>query len=250
MCRMPATRSRPVLQKLRDPRARLAVLLMLLASAGLAVWTVGVPQPQDVRALLAGHAGWAPLLPVLAASVLTLLLFPRAAVAILAGLLFSPMLAVGYVMVGTLLGASIAFGVGRVLGRPFLSQLTAGRVPEAKLCRVQAWLDRRGAFGVLYSRLVPVLPFGLLNYTFGATRVRLGAFILGTAFGILPNTVLNVLLGASVTDPTSPRFFLAGGGSILAAVAGTVGMRYMDRRSGTPLEEVAPEPVPALSGAR
>ncbi len=103
---------------------------------------------------------------------------------------------------------------------------------------------------MLYSRLIPVLPFGLLNYTFGATRVRLGAFVVGTALGILPNTVLNVLLGASVTDPTSPRFFLAGGGSVFAAVAGTVAMRYLDRRSAPPLDEVAAEPVPALAGAR
>jgi uncharacterized membrane protein YdjX (TVP38/TMEM64 family) len=244
---MPATRPRPVLVTLRDPRVRLAVLLALLASAGLAVWTVGVPQPEHVRSLLTVDTLWAPLLPVLAAAVLAMLLFPRAGVAILAGLLFPPALAVGYVLVGTVLGAAIAFGIGRILGRPFLAQLTAGRVPEARLCRLQAWLDRRGTLGVLYTRIIPVLPFGLLNYTFGATRVRLGAFVVGTTLGILPNTILNVFLGASVTDPTSPRFFLAAGGSVLAAAAGTLVMRRTDRRS-----EPAPEqaPVPVLAGVR
>jgi len=153
--------------------------------------------------------------------------------------------------VGTVLGASIAFGIGRALGRPFLSQLTAGRVPQARLCRVQDWLDRRGVLGVLYTRIIPVLPFGLLNYTFGATRVRLGAFVVGTTLGILPNTVLNVLLGATVTDPTSPQFFLAGGGSVLAAAAGTLAMRWHDRRTApATIEPLALEPVPALSGAR
>jgi uncharacterized membrane protein YdjX (TVP38/TMEM64 family) len=219
-------------------------MLALVIGAALAVAsTVGVPDPARIRAELVFDAAWTPVAAVLAVATLALLLFPRAGVAVLAGLLFGPVPATFYTVVGTVLGASIAFGVGRTLGRPFLTSITAGKPAEHRLVRLQGWLDRRGFMAVVYARIVPVLPFGLLNYSFGATRVSLRSFVLGTSVAILPTTAVYAALGASATHPGSPQFLICLALIAVIATGGALHLRLTHRR-GRP----APAPCPPRAG--
>jgi uncharacterized membrane protein YdjX (TVP38/TMEM64 family) len=57
-----------------------------------------------------------------------------------------------------------------------------------------------GAKVVFLARLSPVLPFNVLNYAFGLTRVRFREFVLGSFAGMLPGTLLYVYLGSAVQD--------------------------------------------------
>jgi uncharacterized membrane protein YdjX (TVP38/TMEM64 family) len=77
------------------------------------------------------------------------------------------------------------------------------------------------------------VPFGLLNYGFGATRVRPGTFLAGTAVGILPSTFLYAVVGAAAADPTSPLFLGAGALTAVLAVLGAVIVGRIHRRGGT-----------------
>lgn len=59
---------------------------------------------------------------------------------------------------GELVGAYIAYVVGRVGGRPFVERF--GKyilVSHRDLDRAEAWFDRHGTWGVLVSRLVPII---------------------------------------------------------------------------------------------
>jgi uncharacterized membrane protein YdjX (TVP38/TMEM64 family) len=215
---------------LLSPRTRAAVLVVLLGAMLAAVAWAGFPSPARVRAALATDSAWTPVAAVLGIALLAVLLFPRTGIALLAGALFGPAWAVLYVVPGTLLGASVAFGLGRVLGREYLDQLAAR---TRGLARLESWLERRAFLAVLAARLLPMVPFGLLNYGFGATRVHFGTFLGGTAVGILPSTVLYGVVGSSATDPTSPVFLGATALTALLAVAGMVIVGRAHRRGGT-----------------
>ncbi len=73
-------------------------------------------------------------------------------------------------------------------------------------------------------RLVPILPFTVINYSAGLTAVRTRDYAIGTAVGIVPGTVSFVALGAFGTDPGSWPFLipatvliaLTGGGLLVA----------------------------------
>jgi len=227
----PEHRSCRPLALILDRRTRLAALAVLLAGAALAVSSLGVPDPAQLRAAVAPDAVWTPLAAVLVAAALAVVLFPRAGIALLAGLLFGPLPATVYTVVGTVLGASIAFGIGRTLGRPYLAAYTGRRPDHHRLVRLQGWLERRGVLAVVYVRLVPLLPFGLLNYCFGATRVSLRAFAFGTGAAILPSTVVYATLGASVTRPGSPAFLVSTALVALLALASALHLRTSRRRT-------------------
>lgn len=180
---------------------------------------VGLPSLDEARGAVAADSPWTPVVAVLGTAVLALMLFPRTGIALLGGLLFGPWAATLYIVLGSLLGASVAFGVGRLLGRDYLAQLTAGRLETSRLARLDVWLGHRGFLAVVVARLLPLVPYGPLNYAFGATRVPYGVFAAGTLVGIFPNTVLYATVGSAATDPTSPLFL----GSAALTAALTVG---------------------------
>jgi uncharacterized membrane protein YdjX (TVP38/TMEM64 family) len=215
---------------LLSPRTRAAFLVVLLGAMLAVVAWAGFPSPARVRAALAAESGWTPVVAVLGIAVLAVLLFPRTGIALLAGLLFGPLWATVYIVSGTLLGAAVAFALGRLLGREYLDQLAAG---TRGLARLESWLERRAFLAVVAARLLPVVPFGLLNYGFGATRVSFGTFLAGTAVGILPSTVLYSVVGASAADPTSPVFLGATALTALLAVAGVVIVGRLHRHGRT-----------------
>jgi uncharacterized membrane protein YdjX (TVP38/TMEM64 family) len=97
-----------------------------------------------------------------------------------------------------------AFALGRALGRDAVERVTGTRV-----ARVDALLGRHGLLAVLGVRLVPVLPFTVINYAAGLTAVRLRDYVGGTALGIVPGTIAFVALGAHGSSPGSWPFVVA-----------------------------------------
>jgi uncharacterized membrane protein YdjX (TVP38/TMEM64 family) len=212
-----------------DARFRAGLLLVVLATLLTLVAVTGLPDPERARAVVAGS----PALAVGAIAVLAVALFPRAGVAVVAGVVFGPPLGTTYVLAGTMLGAAVAFGVGRVLGREYLDRLTTRRGRESRLARLDGWLGRRAFLVVVCARLLPVVPFGLLNYGFGATRIRVGTFLAGTAVGILPSTFLYAVVGSAASDPTSPLFLASAGLTAALAAGGVVIVGRAHRSGGT-----------------
>lgn len=177
------------------PRAvRHAALFVVLVVAGCAVaLVVDVPGVGTLRDWLAarGPLGWAALLAGLALA--TLAPVPRTALSVLAGVLAGFWAGLGLALASGVLGALAGFGLARWLGREAVTRLAGPR-----LARADELLARRGAVAVATGRLVPVVPFTLVSYAGGLSGIRLRDYLLGTAVGLVPGTVLHVTIGATV----------------------------------------------------
>ncbi|WP_188901172.1 TVP38/TMEM64 family protein [Deinococcus aerophilus] len=99
------------------------------------------------------------------------------------------------VFAGALLGAAAGYSLGRALGDPLVRALAGERA------RTQAhdFMNRHGTQGVLLVRLMPVLPAEVLSLVAGAARMGFRPFMLATAVGVLPVTVLVVWLSESAS---------------------------------------------------
>jgi len=89
-----------------------------------------------------------------------------------------------YVWFGAMAGASIAFWIGRTLGRDFASSLIGD-----KLKKYDDAIERNGFATVLYLRLV-YFPFTPMNFGMGLTKVRFRDYFLGTGLGIIVGTFI------------------------------------------------------------
>jgi uncharacterized membrane protein YdjX (TVP38/TMEM64 family) len=73
---------------------------------------------------------------------------------------------------------------------------------------VDARLRERGWVAVMSLRLIPVVPFSVLNYAVGASAVRVFPYTLATLVGVLPGTAAVVILGDALTGDVSPLLLL------------------------------------------
>lgn len=203
---------------LLSPYARLALLLVLLVAAGAAVL---VFEPQR----LLTH-GWPPQLGGMAAATVfavayglcTVAFVPRPLLNLAAGALFGSQLGLSAALVGTVLGAGVAFGLGRVLGQDALRPLLRGRWLRA----ADGQLSRHGFRTMLAARLFPGVPFWAANYCASVSRMRWWPFLLATALGSVPNTAAYAVAGARASAPTSPAFLIAMAAIAVPALAGSV----------------------------
>ncbi|MFJ8309749.1 MULTISPECIES: TVP38/TMEM64 family protein [unclassified Streptomyces] len=216
----PAVRPSPGLavrctRALLSPWSRLSLLVLLLAAAAT---TVLVFQPQR---LLAG--GWPPELGgagavalfAVAYGLCTAAFVPRPILNLAAGALFGTPAGLACALAGTVLGAGISFGLGRVLGQDALRPLLRGRWLKA----ADEQLSRHGFRSMMAIRLFPGVPFAAANYCAAVSRMGWSPFLLATGLGSVPNTLAYVVAGSSASSPTSPAFLIATGFIVLTTVA-------------------------------
>ena len=204
-------------------------LLGLLAAVGAAIAVAAVVDVPGISELRAHYAGTGTLGLLLFSGLyaaLTLLPLPLSVVTIAAGAVFGLGRGVPAVVLGATLGAVLAFGFGRVLGRD-----TAQRLAGRRLDSLDALLQRRGLTAVLVVRLMPVLPFTAVNYLSGLTSVRFVSYLLGTALGIVPGTVAYVAIGAYGRRPGSWPFLVAVASLLALTIAGVLTRRARRRQA-------------------
>jgi uncharacterized membrane protein YdjX (TVP38/TMEM64 family) len=81
------------------------------------------------------------------------------------------------------------------------------RIARGRLNRLSQVMRRRGLLAMIAVRLVPIAPFAVVNMMAGAIRIRPLHFVIGTAVGILPGTLIATVFGdqlfAGLRDPRS-----------------------------------------------
>ena len=148
-----------------------------------------------IRVMATGTAGT--LLYVALFAVRPLILFPASALAAAAGFVFGPALGIALTVVRSNLSASIAYFIGRYLGRDVLEP-EAPRETAGRMEGYAEWL-RGNVFETVLAVQFVYLPFDLVNYPAGFLRVGWGSFGLATFLGSLPGITSFVLLGSSVS---------------------------------------------------
>jgi uncharacterized membrane protein YdjX (TVP38/TMEM64 family) len=157
---------------------------------------------------------------ILCSALLTCALFPGPLLAGAAGLLFGTALGTPVAIVSATLGAVLAFCIARFVAHDAAQTLTGER-----LAPVHDWIERRGFWAVLYARIAPGVPYSLVNYVAGLTRVGLPAFAAATAIGCAPRAFAYTALGGSLDDLTSPEAIVAVVALVVMALAGVVLLR-------------------------
>lgn len=187
---------------------------------------------QQGRALLAWPLG--PLVVVAGYVLLVLMAVPVLALIVVGATVFGPWPGMAYSLVGMVTGATVAFAFGRFTGAQGMDRLTQGR-----LRLLSQHLHRRGVLTVALARFMPVAPFMVVNLVAGALRVKLRDFVVGSALGLLPGTVLISLFTDQLLSALqASRWSWPVGGAILALGAGGLGFiwwRRRERRPQTPM---------------
>jgi uncharacterized membrane protein YdjX (TVP38/TMEM64 family) len=191
--------------------------MALVVGAFALVASTGQLSSSRIRDWVDGYGVLGPLVFILVSAALTTALFPGPLLAGASGLLFGTWLGTPVSVASATLGASLAFLISRYVAHDAVVTLQGPR-----LAALRAFVGRRGFLSVLYARIVPGVPYSLVNYAAGLSPVPLRTFAAATALGCAPRAFAYTALGGSLDDLGSPDAIAAYVILVVMALGGAV----------------------------
>ena len=157
-------------------------------------WTTLARREAELRSLVAAHPFAMAAGGVAVYALAVAVSFPGAVVlSVTSGLMFGTVLGAAVTVTGATTGSVLIFLAARSALAPFLAA-RAGPFIE----RFRAGLDRDAFSYIVALRLIPVIPFWLVNLAPALLGVRLLPFAAATFLGIIPATTVFASLGAGI----------------------------------------------------
>lgn len=254
------------LPPLSNERGSAKLILLLIVVGAIAIAAFVFPVKQYLVAVLewtSDLGAWAPVLVAAFYVVACVLFLPGSILTLGAGYLFGLWVGTLTVWVGANLGAWAAFLVGRNIAREWVSKKVSG---NPKFAAIDEAVGKEGFKIVTLLRLSPVVPFNLLNYALGLTKVSFAQYALATLIGMLPASIMYVYLGTAARDLTAiaagevkggtgQQIFLYVGLAVTVVVVTLVTriaakslkqVQAFSKTSGSPEKTLDPQPVPAI----
>ena len=184
--------------------------ILLLTAAILLYWLLfsGITA-EDVQQVIQRCGLWAPVVYMAAFAILPAFFFPVAVLALAGGLLFGLWWGSIYTFLGAMINCTVMFMLSRTIGYARVKGLMEKKLSEKWQKRLAAAAGREGFLLLVVLRLIPAVPYNLINYAFGLTAMGYPAYLLGSAIGIIPGTLVFINIGDKAMDVTSPGFWLA-----------------------------------------
>lgn len=196
------------MQKTVFSRGKIALLLLILFGAAV-VYLVGLREYFTFENLKENsnimrsyiEAYYVPsVIAFIAAVISTALFVPGTLVmTLVGGFLFGVLIGAVYLIAGATIGASIAFLSARYVIGNWIQ-----RKYEEHLKAFNNEISRHGHNYLIAFRIVPVMPFFLVNYLAGITKIRLSKFVWTTAVGMLPGSVVYSFAGQELGNIETP----------------------------------------------
>ncbi len=149
-----------------------------------------------LRADIAPWGPWAVAISILAMVVMTFLPFPADPLILANGAAFGVWEGLAVSVAGAVLSGCVAFGLGRLLGRPAALRI----VPASVVDWVNGIATRGSWFAILALQFLPFIPFSVLNFLLGLTALSWPTFLWTLAASVVPADLVLVTLGHGLAE--------------------------------------------------
>lgn len=165
--------------------------------------------PEILRNYIGGFGYLAPFIYILCFTILPIAFFPVPILALAAGLLFGFLPGTVYTLIGAVLNSAIMFLMAKVLAKDAVTNLLQRKLPE-NWSSFLFDLDEKRGFGIIFIlRLIPAMPYNLINYGAGLTSIKFNNYMLATILGILPGTLVFLNIGNQALNVHNPSFIVS-----------------------------------------
>lgn len=180
------------------------ILLLFIAAAVTLFFATGLHRHLTLEAIKSSQARFQELYDQHALAVVSLFLavyipvialnLPGAVIlGLAAGALFGTLTGTLIISFASSIGATLACLLCRYLFRDWVQRKFGDR-----LQRINAGIRAEGAFYLFSLRLIPIIPFFIINMVMGLTPIRLWTFYWVSQLGMLPGTILFVNAGSQL----------------------------------------------------
>lgn len=135
---------------------------------------------------------------------------PIAALSLTAGLAFGAVWGAIYLMIAAILGTSATFMISRYFGRSLIEKMLRGKFKD-----LDERLAKNGFITILFFRVIPLIPYEILNYASGLSHIKFKDYFFATFLGLIPGVIVSAFFGGSlgeiktIKDIFAPKFLIA-----------------------------------------
>ena len=167
--------------------------IICIIATGLGVLLLGGIDREQLQIWLEQMGILAPIIYILLYTVATLLILPSTPLNLTGGAIFGVWFGTLWTTIAAIIAAIVAFTFTRTVGRELIAKKLAGRW-EA----IDAEMRQGGLFYMFAIRLLPIIPYGLVNFTAGLTSIRFRDYLIGTILGTVPGVLPFVMMGSGL----------------------------------------------------
>ncbi len=153
-------------------------------------------EQEKLRALIQGYHALAPAIYIFLYTIAPALFLPGLPITIVGGILFGPFWGVVYTIIGSTIGACVAFLISRYLARDWITS----KLNSPRWRHLDERAEQHGWKVVAFTRLIPIFPFNLLNYALGLTKIRFFEYAITTFICMLPACIALIVLSSSLLE--------------------------------------------------
>ena len=211
-----------------------------IVAVGVLLWWAGrslAPRLLSIVAHIQGLGSAAPVAFILIYAFAVVALIPASLLTIAGGAVFGLIRGVIYALIGSTLGSTAAFLLGRYVARRLVAKRLAAM---PRFVAIERAVSAQGRRIVFLLRLSPVVPFNFLNYALGLTTISVWDFIVAS-LGTVPGAFVYAY-GGKVTGealafagqaqvPKDASYYAVLLGGLAATVAATTVVTRTARRA-------------------
>ena len=183
------------------------ILIALLFIIVIYLKNLGVLDNLDSKSIknwVNSFGALAPFIYIIMFSLVPLTLFPDSILAIAGGMAFGIMKGTIFTIIGALIGGTISFYISRFLGREIVDKIVRGKGKW-----FEQGIEKKGFLLILTLRLIPLVPFDIISYGAGLSKIKYSDFAFATFIGIIPGVLIFSNLGDKTLEVNSPQFIIA-----------------------------------------
>ncbi len=147
---------------------------------------------QELSGFIDSFGVISPIIFILIYAILVAFLFPATILTFIGAALFGIK---GFIfnLIGASIGASLSFLIARGLGKDFVEKIFKNK-------KLYANLENNGFNTIFILRLIPIIPFNVLDYIAGITKIKFKDYFFATLIGMMPGAFIYTYLFAILSD--------------------------------------------------
>ena len=208
------------------------ITIICLIATAVGIYLLGGVDRIQLQTSLKTLGVWAPIIYILLYTIGTILILPSTPLNLSGGAIFGVWWGTLWTAVAAVTAAVVAFYYSRTIGRGWIGTKFKGSIAV-----IDAEMQQGGLFYLFAIRLLPIIPYGIVNFAAGLTSISFRDYFLGTIVGTLPGILPFVMMGSGLKAITQGDIFPLMCASALTGML-VAGATWYRRRRQSPVQNL------------
>ena len=188
---------------------KISIFIIILLAGAIFLRYSGIENLQELEMIIQNSGSLAPLIYIALFSILPTFFMPVTILAMAAGYVFGILPAGIYTFIAAFINSTLTYFLGKYVAYDFINDLANEKYLDVYNKLKEKSNGKEGFIFMLIVRLLPFVPYTLLNYMSGAVGFNYLVFISSSMLGILPGIFIYTNIGTNLSELGSKNFYIS-----------------------------------------